>query len=484
MKRIAIVGGGISGLSAAWRLHTERQRGAELECVLYEASSRLGGVLVTERVDDCLVEAGPDSFLSEKSWSLDFCRELGLGDQLIGSNDAERKTYILVNNRLVPIPDGLQFMVPTRILPILFTPLFSWGAKLHMVQEYFYRPPNGAAGRDPSVAEMVERHFGPEMVERLADPLLAGVYGGDAASLSAAAVLPRFVDMEKRYGSLSRAMLAARKQRAEAAKQNGQQPPAPRPLFTSLRGGMQQLVDAIVPRLGTMARTNAPVAGVLRRSQAWQVVPQHGPAEDFDSVILAVPAYAAAAMLQTCSPPLAEELAEIPYSSSLTVALGYNRSDLAAMPPGFGFLVPRSEGRRIMALTFVHTKFPHRAPPDRAIIRVFLGGSRDPEALSLEDEEILAIVQQELADILGLRATPRFARLYRWDRAMAQYASGHLRRMERLDQLKRSLPGLELAGNAYRGIGVPDCIASGLSAADRVLSGLAKAQLDSTPRPR
>ena len=318
MKRIAIIGGGISGLSAAYALQRERDRGADLEYTLYEASQRLGGVLVTERIDECLVEAGPDSFLSEKSWGLDFCRELGLGDQLIGSNDAERKTYILVKDRLVPIPDGLMFMVPTRVLPIVFTPLFSWGAKLHMVQEYFHRPSANLNQRDETVAEMVERHFGPEMVERLADPLLAGVYGGAAAELSAAAVLPRFVEMEKRYGSLSRAMLAARRQRAQAAaNNNGAVPNVPRPLFTSLRDGMQQLVDAIVPRLAPgAARTGCGIRELTcgTAGPSWRVVPPQGPAADFDGIILAVPAHVSAQLLASAGSQLSAELAQIPYS--------------------------------------------------------------------------------------------------------------------------------------------------------------------------
>jgi len=486
MKRIAIIGGGTSGLSAAITLERARTAGAELEYAVFEAAPRLGGVLITEHVDDCLVEAGPDSFLTEKSWGLDFVRSLGLGDQLIGSNDPDRITYILVKGRLVPIPDGLMFMVPTRIAPIISTPLFSWGAKLRFAREYFQKP-DSQGGKDETVAEMVERHFGPEMVDRLADPLLAGVYGGAAADLSAAAVLPRFVEMEKRYGSLSRGMLQMRKQR-EQAVQSGQSATraAPRPLFTSLKGGMQQLVDAIVPQLAEgAARTGSKVVAISRQgtgsparagfardgvSEKWIVAPEQGSMEEFDAVILALPANHAGRLLEKISAPLAEELQQVPYSSSMVVVCGYDLSDLASVPPGFGFLVPRSEGRRILACTFVHVKFPHRAPPGRGLVRCFIGGWGNEAVLDTPDDEVFAAVAKDLGDIAGVSAAPRFARVYRWRGAMAQYVRGHLDRVRRIEELRRGIPGLELAGNAYRGIGVPDCIASGKAAAEALLN--------------
>jgi oxygen-dependent protoporphyrinogen oxidase len=471
MKRIAIIGGGISGLSAAVALERARSGGAEVEYRIFESAGHLGGVLVTERVAGCLVEAGPDSFLTEKSWGLDFCRSLGLGDQLLPSNDADRKTYIVVRDRLQPIPDGLQFMVPTRVLPILTTGLFSLGSKLRMALEVFEKPAANSAGRDETVAEMVERHFGREMVERLADPLLAGVYGGSATELSAAAVLPRFVEMEKRYGSLSRAMLAARKQRAQAERADGRKlAPPPRPLFTSLKEGMQQLAETAISCLAPgAALLSNPVRALQRESEGWRVVARDCATEIFNAVIVATPAPAAGALLGDVHAALADELKAIPYSSSMTVTLGYDKTGLAGLPPGFGFLVPRREGRRMLACTFVHVKFPHRAPADRGIIRAFLGGSRDEAALELNDEEVLATVRRELQEILDLKAEPLFSRVHRWKGAMAQYTRGHLARVERIGQFRQELPGLELAGNAYRGIGVPDCIASGLAAAESVL---------------
>ena len=465
MTRIAIVGGGITGLSAAYELEQRRSAGADLEYVLYESSSRLGGVLRTELVDGCVVEAGPDSFITEKPWAADLCRELGIGDQLIGSNDADRKTYILVRG-LIEMPDGLMFMVPTKILPTGFSPLFSWKTKLRMMRELFHPP--RAVGRDESVAAFVERHYGSEMVDRLADPLLSGVYGGEAASLSVRAVLPRFAEMERTHGSLGRAMLAARRKMRVGSRH------APQPLFTSLKNGMQHLAEAVAARLRPSALlTDAEVQAIQPEAGGW-VVSAGLKSDHFDAVIIALPAAAAAHVLRIASPELAAELAAIEYTSSITVGLGYDRNVRQALPPGFGFLVPRSEGKRLLAATFVHNKFPHRAPEDRALLRCFFAGANAENVWSLNDDQIVSIVCDELQEIIGLRAQPLFARVYKWKSAMAQYGVGHLERLERIERLRGQLPSLALAGNAYRGIGVPDCVRSGREAAKQVTGTVSK----------
>jgi protoporphyrinogen/coproporphyrinogen III oxidase len=460
MKRIAIIGGGISGLSAALVLEEARRAGSA-EYVLYESSPRLGGVLQTEKIQSCVVEAGPDSFLTEKPWAADLCRALGLGDQLIGSNDADRKTYILVRGRLIPMPDGLMFMVPTKILSTGLSPLFLWGTKLRIAREMLY-PPHGIDA-DESVASMVERHYGSEMVDRLTDPLLSGVYGGEAASLSVRAVLPRFAEMERTHGSLGRAMLAARKKMRRSMTNKS----AP-PLFTSLRGGMQDLADKIVRRLKQNSFcTNTAVQSIQPQAGGWKVSAGMK-SDNFDAVIIAVPTHTAAQLISASSPVLAAELAAIQYSSSITVGLGYDNGVRQSLPLGFGFLVPRSESKKLLAATFVHNKFPHRAPDDRALLRCFFAGSSAENVWALSDDAIVAIVRNELLQILGLRATPLFARVYRWRSAMAQYGVGHLERLDRIERLRQQLPGLALAGNGYRGIGVPDCVRSGQEAAKQV----------------
>ena len=461
MKRIAIIGGGISGLSAAYALEEQRRAGVAVEYSLFESSPRLGGVLVTDRVDGCLIEAGPDSFLTEKPWASNLCRQVGLGDQLIGSNDVDRKTYILTKGKLTVMPDGLMFMVPTKILPTVFSPLFSLGTKLRMAREWFHPPHKADA--DETVAQLVERHYGPEMVDRLADPLLSGVYGGEASQLSVRAVLPRFSDMESKHGSLGRAMLASRKKLAQASKG-----PA-RPLFSSLKDGMQQLVDAVLARLNPSSlHPGTPVQSIQPQSGGWIVSAGYG-TDEFDAVIVATPTQAAASLVHMASADLAGELRSIQYSSSVTLTFVYDKQVRASLPPGFGFLVPRSEGKRMLAATFVHNKFPHRAAADRALIRCFLGGARDEAILQLPEDEILEIAHRELREILGLSAEPLFARVYKWKGAMAQYSVGHLERLERIERLRRQLPGLALAGNGYRGIGVPDCVRSGSEAAAALL---------------
>jgi len=463
MKRLAIVGGGISGLAAAYALEEKRRAGVEVEYVLYEASARFGGVLVTDKVDGCILEAGADSFLTEKPWAIELCKKIGLGDQLIGSNDADRKTYILVKGKLIEMPDGLMFMIPTKLTPTVMSPLFSMQAKLRMAREWFH-PPRKAT-EDETVAAFVERHYGPEMVDRLADPLLSGVYGGQASQLSVRAVLPRFAEMEAKHGSLGRAMLAARAAMARAPKTK------PRPLFTSLQEGMQQMVDALVAALDASSlKTGTPVQAISPEAGGW-VVSAGLQSDQFDSVIVALPTHAAAALLQR-SPDLAAELAAMQYSSSVTVALGYGKQVRDALPPGFGFLVPRSEGKRILAATFVHNKFPHRAPDDRAILRCFLGGARGEQMLALSEDQILIIVRQELQQILSLKAEPLFTRVFKWKGAMAQYGVGHLDRLDRIETLRKKLPGLALAGNGYSGIGVPDCVRTGTVAVEEMLKGL------------
>jgi oxygen-dependent protoporphyrinogen oxidase len=463
--RIAIIGGGISGLSAAYYLEQERAKGAPVEYSLFEASDRLGGVMFSDKIGDCIVEGGPDSFLTEKPWANQLCAELGIAGDLIGSNDSQRVTYILVKGRLVPMPDGLMFMVPTKLIPTALTSLFSWSTKFKMLGELLHPP--RPVGKDETVAQMVERHFGAEVVDRLADPLLSGVYGGDAASLSVRAVLPKFVEMEENYGSLCRAMLAGRKKMAAMQKAKGY---APKPLFSSLKGGMQQMIDAIVARLNPQSlRTGTAISQLSQRDRGWELITPRGP-EQFDAVIFATPARIASNMLADVDHQLSEDLGKVEYSSSITVTLGYQRADLKSCPPGFGFLIPRSEGTRMLATTFVHTKFPFRAPDNKALVRCFLGGSNDPGVLRLSDDEITRIVRSELQQITGLSADPWFVKVYRWDRSMAQYTPGHLERIERIGETLKHMQNLSIAGNFYKGIGVPDCIRTGKEAAQHMAS--------------
>jgi len=343
--RTAIIGGGIAGLAAAFELEKARKGGAAIEYTLFEARERLGGCLASEVVEGAVLERGPDSFITEKPAAAELCRELGLAADLTPSNDAERKTFVVVRNRLIPLPDGLMFLVPTKLIPTALTRLFSLPTKVRMGLELLHPP--RPAGQDESVAALVERHFGRETVERLADPLLSGIFGGDATKLSARTVLPRLVEMESEYGSLTRGMLAAhRKMRARtkaatpANGKGGGAPSAPRAIFTAMRGGMQQMIDALSARLDPASmRVSTPVTAIEKLASGWRIE-AGGANESYDAAIIASPAWAAGALLAPVAPALGEELSAIPYSSSITVNLVYHEAQLGRLPDGFGFLVP------------------------------------------------------------------------------------------------------------------------------------------------
>ena len=476
--RIAIIGGGIAGLAAAYELEKARAAGAAVEYTLYEERPRLGGSLASETVNGAVLERGPDSFLTEKPAAAELCRELGLSGDLMPSNDAARKTYIVVRNRLVALPDGLMFLVPTRLVPTALTRLFGLRTKMRMALDLLRASRPG--GDDESVASLVERHFGQEAVHRLADPLLSGIYGGDAAQLSAQTVLPRLVEMETKYGSLTRGMLAAHKKMRAHAKSSSKTQNGGAAIFTALRGGMRQLVVALVARLDPAClRAATPVSAVRKTADGWSVE-AGGTAETFDALIMAASAWAAGSLLAAVDPVLGSELGAIPYSSSITVNLVYDEASIGPLPEGFGFLVPAIEGRAMLACTFSHRKFPGRTPPGKAVFRAFLGGMKREALLAESDGFLVATVRREMAAILGAKTfraevEPEHAQVSRWRRAMAQYAVGHRERMERISACVAALPGLRLAGNAYDGIGVPDCIRLGRQAARELAAAGAKA---------
>ena len=478
--RVAIIGGGVAGLAAAYELEK-----SGVAYTLFEASPRLGGVIASEIVDGAVLELGPDSFLTEKPQAAELCRELGLGDQLVGSNDEARKTFIVVKNRLIAMPDGLMFLIPTKLIPTALTGLFSIGTKIRMGFELLH-PPRKTDGRDESVADLVRRHYGPEAVDRLADPLLSGIYGGDSSQLSAQTVLPKLVEMEQEYGSLTRGMLAghrkmkaAMKARAREAAHSSPTSPAQKPapartIFTTLKGGMKQLTEALTAKLNPASiRLSSPVTSLEPVGDGWLVKTGDSDpaAQQFDAVILCTQAWAAGRMLEKVDPELAADLSAVAYSSSVTVNLVYKNSEIN-LPEGFGFLVPASEGRAMLACTFVHRKFLGRTPADQAVLRAFLGGMRGESLLAESDADLIATVRRELNEILHLTAAPVTTRVTRWKRSMAQYSVGHNDRKARIAEHVAKLKGLYLAGNAYDGIGISDCIRLGRKAAKEIASSV------------
>ncbi len=449
MDQIAIIGGGISGLAAAYYLAQ-----AGVSSTLIEKRRRLGGVIQTERIDGCVVEGGPDSFLSSKPAALELIRKLGLEADVIGSNDSLRKTFIRRRGRLMPMPDGLQLLAPTKIAPILTTRLLSWGTKARMGLEWFRRPP-ATPRRDCSVSEFVAGHYGLEAVEYLAEPLLAGVYGGSPESLSVQSVLPRFVELEARYGSLSRGVLADRRAESDPS----------RPLFRTLKAGLGSLIDTLALAIEDRVRVIHAEVDAVERCACGYRLRVGGDWISTARVALACESHVSARLAAGIDPELAEQLAAIPHTSSTVIALGFEASSFRVPLQGFGFLVPRRERRLVAACTFVQTKFPFRAPEDRVLLRCFVNA-----ALQDDDATLVDSVLQELGDMIGLTSSPTFSRVFRWPLSMPQYTVGHSERMAAMKIRLRKYQGLSLTGNAYDGIGIPDCIRMGRQLADSIVN--------------
>jgi len=410
-----------------------------------ERSTRLGGVIQTERVRGCTLEAGPDSFLAVKPAALELIREVGLGDQIIGSNDDQRATYILKAGKLQPLPDGMMMMIPTKIMPVVRSGLLSWSTKIKMGLEYFRRP---SQHEDRSVREFLTDHYGEESVDYLAEPLLAGVYGGDPGQLSVNSVLTRFVEMERKYGSLTRAVLS------------NPRPKGGEPLFKTLKSGLVTLVAKLAPS----ADSQQGLAESLERHKLGWRVRVNGQWTEAAAVIIATRAYQAGKLLQPLDADLCRLLTEIPYTSSLTLSLGYKRSDIKHPMKGFGFLVPKRERKHVKACTWVHRKFNNRVPDDLVVMRCFMSG----DSLDEGDDKLVELARAELCDIMGVDATPAFNTISRWPGSMAQYVVGHQKKIEEVQSRMRAFPNLYLAGNYFDGIGIPDCIRLGRVAAETV----------------
>jgi protoporphyrinogen/coproporphyrinogen III oxidase len=448
--RVIVIGGGISGLSAAYDLTR-----AGADCTILEKQPRVGGVIETRFTDGCTLECGPDSFLSAKPAARALIKELGLEGDVIGSNDHQRTTYIWKRGALVALPEGVMMIVPSRVMPMVKSSLLSWATKIRMGLEYFRKP---GESHDRSVAEFVTDHFGQETLDYLAEPLLSGVYGGDPAQLSVGGVLPRFLQMEAKYGSLVRGVLASKKDGRSKGGPSG-------PLFRTLKGGLSMLVDALAAKVKVC---QADVETVERIENGFRVR-AGGNWIDADQVIIACPAWSASGLVSGLDAKLAELLGTIDYSSSLTLSLIYRAADFDGKRAGFGFLVPKKERQRLAACTFVGTKFSYRVPDDRIVLRCFFGGVGDAAVLNESDEALIAIAREELRRMLGLTAAPISHAIARWPRSMAQYTLGHQLRVEDMRNRAAAIPGLHLAGNAYEGIGIPDCINTGRAAAKAAL---------------
>jgi len=518
MKRVVIIGGGITGLAAAHRmLERSRASGKQFDLALIEASSQIGGIVQTRERDGFLLESGPDSFISEKPAALELVKRLELESHLIETNENHRRSFIVRQGRLLPVPEGFHLLAPSLFWPFVKSEIFSWAGKARMALDLLLprRVLNGgtnsSAGsdqdttRDESLAQFVRRRLGREALERMAQPMVGGIYTGDPERLSLRATMPRFLEMEREHRSLIRAL---RKQDRSPTIGQGYSSSGSGPtvrdsaglsqetsgarysLFLSFDRGMQLLTDKLAERILSFQsqpgdsdrstrvsiRLNTPVTSLIldreptgAGSPKWKIKTDQDQVLIADAVCLALPAYIGARLLSGVDARLASDLNGISYASSATINLGFKRSDIPHPLNGFGFVVPFIEKRSLIACTFSSVKFPGRAPQGHALLRVFVGGALQPEMFDLSRDEMLSRACADLRDLLGIEQAPLFAEVSKWERSMPQYNLGHLGKVERIRERVNSLPGFALAGNAYSGLGIPDCIRSGEAAADELI---------------
>ena len=491
-RRIAVIGGGIAGLAAAHRLV---ELDPNCQITLFEAADRLGGVIATVTEDGFQVEQSADNFITTIPWGVDLCKRLGLADQLVQTNPTYRRTLVVRRGRLHALPDGFLMMAPTRLWPLAVTPILSPLGKLRAALEYFIPP--RADDADESMAAFVRRRLGREVFDRLVEPLVSAVYAADLEKLSVLATLPRFREMEREYGSLIRAMRHQMKNRPKGPAESG----ARYSMFVTLRDGLSSLVDALASRLPPGAVwLNAPVMHIERTGNGWRVGTEgndecrmmndectaagtatgvkqsvHDSSfiihhSSFDALILATPSPITARLLQPIDPALAADLASIAHSGTAIVSLGYEAGQIGNAINGMGAVVPAIENSPILACSFSSRKYPHRAPEGTELLRVFVGGARHPELAEMPDEQLKPLVLAELARLLRIRGQPCFCNMAHWPGTMPQYHVGHKELVARIEARVAAIPNLQLAGNAYHGVGLPDCIHGGESAAERILA--------------
>lgn len=478
-RRVVIIGGGISGLAAAHRLaELDAQENRASDVLLLESSARLGGAIHTTARDGFLIEGGPDSFISEKPEGVNLAKRIGLEANLIETTRQHRRSFVVREGRLRAVPEGFRLLAPSRFWPFITSDVFSWRGKARLALDLVLPRRKEANGTvDESLAAFVRRRFGREALERMAQPMVGGIYTADPETLSLRATMPRFLEMEREHRSLIRALVKARHKEVANARREASQDSqvsddsgtsgARYSLFLSFDGGMQMLVDTLAAALPQDSiRLNTKVESISYDGAEWTIETNANEAIRTDAVCLALPAFASARLLRDVDSVLADELDSIPYASTATVNLAYRRSDVPHPLDGFGFVVPAIERRTTLACSFSSVKFAGRAPADSVLLRAFVGGSLQPAAFDLDESAMIDAVRRDLYELLGIENSPRFAHVERWPRSMAQYTLGHLDRIARIRSRLCNLTSLKLAGNAYAGAGIPDCIRSGEQAAE------------------
>lgn len=497
MKHIVIVGGGIAGLGAAYKLKRATETGEEITFTVIEKSDRLGGQLWTDRVVDeatgqaIIADGGSDSFLTEKPGIHRVAKMLGIFDEETGSCDEVKKTYIIKDGKLVEMPDGIMMFAPTKIIPMATTSLYSWPAKFRMACDLFIpkkrQPESGPV--DESVESLVTRRLGREALDRLAEAIIGGVNGSDPATMSILATYPSLLNMEQEYGSLIMGFLAQRK-KVEAIKKK--YPPKPgakrKTFFSSFEGGMSTIIDALVAAIGEEnIRTGVGVTGIQQAGSQYGVTLEDGTTLEADGVIIAAQSWVASDIVRTTAPECSEILDTIPNSSCATIVLGFREQDAPFNKAWHGILTPAIEKRSVTGISLVSSKWPNRAPEGTVLLRGFVGGPRDPEIVHRSDEELVALVRDNFVELLGLSkgAQPTYSHVFRFPRSMPQYTVGHLDRMAHLNSHLTNHPGLALAGAPYKGVGVPNCLESGELATSKVLADFGIAlEEDNQPEQR
>ncbi len=483
MKNVIIIGGGAAGLGAAYKVKRAAEEGHDVSFTLVEKDPRLGGKIASQRVADewdgaegaeFIIDGGPDCFLTSKPAVHRIAKMAGIEDDTLPTDDSRKKTLILSRGKLFEMPDGVMMFAPTKFVPFATTGLFSWPGKIRMGMDLFVpkkQVPEGTLN-DETLESFIVRRMGRECLDRLAEPLVGGVHASDPKEMSLAATFPNLLEMEQKHGSMLKGFIAMRKMVEDMKKKYPPQPGAkPRTFFTSFTGGMQELTDAMSSAAGVEnMKTGAAVQAIERVGAGYKVTLTDGTVLDGDAVIVATESWAAEPLMRPFDEAIADSLADIPFSTSATVSLGFKEDEVGIDMDAFGVLCPAGEKRALLAATFSSTKWPGRAPEGKVLLRGFVGGPQNQAIMDKSDAELIEIVKAEMRSILGVKGTALFARVYRWNLGMPQYTMGHLGRVEAIESRCSEIPGLALAGGSYRGVGIPNCIESGERAVSKVLN--------------
>jgi len=459
---IAILGAGTSGLAAAYRLH---QLMPQAVLQVFDRRSRTGGVLETLQKDGFQIEQSADNFITTVPWGLNLCKELGLGSELVQTNPHARRTYVVRKGKLHLLPDGFLMMAPTKLMPMATTPILSPLGKLRAGLELLI--PSRKDDVDESMAAFVRRRLGREVFERLVEPLVSGVYAADMEKLSVLATLPRFRDMERQYGSLIWAM--QRQLKANKAAHLSEQSGARYSMFVTLRNGLSGLCETMAQRLpaGSL-QLGTEVAQINKTPEGKWVVHTKSETLLFDAVIAATSAADVSKLLRNSLPALAETLGKIEHEGTAIATFAFDSTQVKQEFRGMGFVVPKIEQSPILAGSFSSVKYEHRAPTGKFLIRVFAGGARAPELAVMPEEQLVPLLLKELRKIIRIEGEPLFTTVAHWANTMPQYNVGHRERIRKIESLVSVEPSLALAGNAFQGVGIPNCIHTGFTAAEKI----------------